>query len=275
MTAITFDPARKLTLYIRIGSDGSKTINFYNSAGAGYDISALTFNLYIYERVGSSAYATWTEATELSKPDNYSLTITHTDTASAAFRPGQYYYRLTRTDGSGLIKTWLNGPFIAHNGEFNGIDETTTLTIDESGTAISLTVSDTASPIAASQSETNAGTATGVYVSPATLNDLDNDVVALVDGATIDLTGPKHTLATATGRTFTISHAGDVIVLEITLSATSATFTFPATALCSYGGTASGDNTLPVTGATSGDLISIAILKVGSNYRVAAVNFGQ
>lgn len=127
----------------------------------------------------------------------------------------------------------------------------------------------------ATQSEVNTGTATGVYVSPSTLQDKDDTAVALVDGATIDITGPKHTLATATGRTFTISHAGDCIIIDITLSATSATFTFPATALCTYAGTASGDNTLAVTGATSGDHIMIGIIKVGSNYRVTGINFGQ
>lgn len=128
---------------------------------------------------------------------------------------------------------------------------------------------------AATQSETNAGTVANKYVSPKTLQDLDTSSVALVDGATIDLTGPKHTLATALGRTFTNSFTGDFIEIDITLSATSATFTFPAGYLCSFAGTASGDNTLPVTGATSGDIISVAIKKNGSLYLVAAANFGQ
>ena len=127
----------------------------------------------------------------------------------------------------------------------------------------------------ASQSQVNTGTATGVYVSPSTLQDRDDDVLALVDGATIDITGPKHTLSTSTGRTFTISHTGDCIIIDVTLSATSATFTFPDTALCVFAGTASGDNTLAVTGATSGVHIMIGIIKSGSNYRVTGVNFGQ
>jgi hypothetical protein len=128
--------------------------------------------------------------------------------------------------------------------------------------------------VAASQNEMNAGEVASKFATPKTLNDLDTDSVALVDGATIDLTGPKHTLATATGRTFTNSFTGDFIEIDITLSATSATFTFPAGYLCSFAGTASGDNTLPVT-ATSGDLISVAIKKNGSQYLVAAANFGQ
>ena len=127
----------------------------------------------------------------------------------------------------------------------------------------------------ASQEQMNTGTAQGVYASPKTIQDKDDTAVALTDTATIDITGPKHTLSTATGRTFTISHAGDDIVLVITLSATSATYTFPATALCVADGTASGDNTLVITGATSGDKHVVAIIKVGSGYYVASKNVGQ
>lgn len=89
---------------------------------------------------------------------------------------------------------------------------------------------------------------------------------ALTDAATIDITGTHHTLATASSRTFTISFTGDSIKLAITLSATSATFTLPSGHKGIYGGTPSGTNTLVVTGATSGDVILVAIEKIGSVY---------
>jgi len=104
---------------------------------------------------------------------------------------------------------------------------------------------------------------------------LVNSATALVDGATIDLTAIKHTLSTSLGRTFTISYTGDDITLIITLTATSATFTFPATTLCVTNGTASGDNTMAFTGATSGDKLVIAIKKIGSDYYAIGKNFGQ
>ncbi len=104
---------------------------------------------------------------------------------------------------------------------------------------------------------------------------LVNSETALVDGATIDLTAIKHTLSTSLGRTFTISYTGDDITLIITLSATSATFTFPATTLCVTNGTASGDNTMAFTGVTSGDKLVIAIKKIGSDYYAIGKNFGQ
>lgn len=126
----------------------------------------------------------------------------------------------------------------------------------------------------ATQSETNTGTDDARAVTPLKIKNLDRSVVALVDGGTIDITGPKHTLSTSSSRTFTISYTGDDITLEITLSATSATQTFPAAALCVSEGVASGDNTLPMLG-TSGDKYIIAIKKVGSAYYVVGKNFGQ
>lgn len=101
-----------------------------------------------------------------------------------------------------------------------------------------------------------------------------NAATALVDGATIDLTAIKHTLSTAASRTFTISYTGDDITLEVTLTATSATQTFPSGSLCVSEGTASGDNLLTMAGV-SGDKYIIAIKKIGSAYYVVCKNFGQ
>jgi len=102
-----------------------------------------------------------------------------------------------------------------------------------------------------------------------------NTATALVDGASIDLTAIKHTLTSdESAITFTISYTGDDITLEVTLNATSATYTFPATALCASEGEASGDNTLSLSGV-SGDKYIIGIKKVGSAYYVISKNFGQ
>lgn len=125
------------------------------------------------------------------------------------------------------------------------------------------------------QLQVNAGVDDNNFVTAKKLADRDGDALALVDGATINITGEKHTLATALGRTFTNSYLGEVAIINITLAAASATFTFPVGYLCSYAGVASGDNTLVVTGATSGDLISVVVLKVGGQYLVSGQNFGQ
>lgn len=116
---------------------------------------------------------------------------------------------------------------------------------------------------------------TELYAADVLKVDKVNTATALVDGATMDLTATKHTLASSSAtRTFTISYTGDDITLEVTLSATSATYTFPATSLCVSEGTASGNNTLALSGV-SGDKYLIAIKKIGSAYYVVSKNFGQ
>lgn len=275
MSAVSFDPAKKLDLYFRVNRDGSKTLSFVDADAADYDISGLTFALTIYDRPASSSVLSLTEGSGLSKPDNYSLTITVTDVQTINIRPNKYFYTLNRTDGSGLVKTWLTGSCYFHEGEFDGVTETTSLTIDETSGALTVTINDTVSPIAASQSEVNTGTATSGFVNPATLANKDASAVALTDGASIALTKEKHTLTTSEAAiTFTNTFTGDGIVMEVTLNATSSTFTFPVGYLCMANGTASGDNTLSLSG-TSGDKYVIVILKFGSQYYVSSNNLGQ
>lgn len=106
--------------------------------------------------------------------------------------------------------------------------------------------------------------------------DKANTAVVITDAATMDIASAVNTLSSSSStRTFTISYTGDISEIEVTLSATTATYTFPATALCvSSDGTATGDNTLVLSGV-SGDKYIIMINKIGSNYRVIAKNFGQ
>src|SRR5690606_34747494 len=69
---------------------------------------------------------------------------------------------------------------------------------------------------------------------------LVNAATALTDGANIALTAIKHSLTSDEAAiTFTIPYTGDDITIELTLNATSSTWTFPATALCVSEGTAS------------------------------------
>lgn len=102
-----------------------------------------------------------------------------------------------------------------------------------------------------------------------------NTAVVLTDAATIDITANKHTLASSTAtRTFTDSYTGDDVTIELTLNATSATYTFPAAALCISEGIATGNNIFGLAGV-SGDKYIISRKKIGSAYYVACKNFGQ
>lgn len=104
---------------------------------------------------------------------------------------------------------------------------------------------------------------------------IETSASVLIDVASIALSQSKSTLTTASAtRTFTISYTGDDITIEVTLNTTASVFTFPVTSLCVSEGTASGDNTLSLSGV-SGDKYIIGIKKVGSAYYVVSKNFGQ
>lgn len=271
MAAISFDPARQLTLYFRVARDGSKTFSFVDANGTAKDVSGYSFAFSFKYRASDSSNVFSIANGDLTRPSTDKITIPVSSTLTNV-APQEYYWQMDVTLPDTKVHTWLTGSAKFHNGEFDGVTETTSFTIDESA-GITLTINDTVSPIASTQSQVNAGTASG-FVNPATLNDYAPDIVALTDAATIDITGSEHTLTTATGRTFTVSHAGAYISVDITLNATSEVFTFPAGSLCSIGGTASGDNTITLSG-TSGDLYTVGLKKKATGYLVLAQNMGQ
>lgn len=268
MSAITFDPSRQLDLYFRVNRAGSKTLTFLDADAAAYDVSSNTFQFLVIDLLSGTTLFTLTSGSGLTVSTN---TITIAPNATQTNLPvGTYYWQLNLTNTS---KTWLNGQAIFHTGIFDGVTETTSITISDGGDTITVTVSE--APPAATQAEVNTGTSTSKYVSPSTLQGKDDTAVALVDASSMALTGPKHTLSSSSAtRTFTISFVGDDITLIVTLSNTAATYTFPAAALCVSEGTASGDNTCALSGV-SGDKYVIAIKKVGSAYYVVCKNFGQ
>lgn len=97
----------------------------------------------------------------------------------------------------------------------------------------------------------------------------------LTDGASVTITGPLHSLATDEATiTFTISYVGPYTTTVITLTGTTATYTFAAGSLCMFNGTPTGDNTVTITG-TTGDKYVMVTQKIGSIFYVAVANFGQ
>lgn len=106
---------------------------------------------------------------------------------------------------------------------------------------------------------------------------LTNTPTAIVDGSSISLTTAEHTLSTAQATiTVTDSYTGDYCGLRLTLNGiTQVVLTFSTgTALCAFGGIASGDNTMTVTGV-AGDRVEIHRKKLGTNYTYVGLNVGQ
>lgn len=138
--AITLDPSKRVDIKYHSGTDGSKTFTFTDNAGDAYDISGNTFTLNIKRRDHNSINVLQlTEASGLTK-DTSSLVITLTDTQTTDLK-GDYYWELLRTDGDGLVKRWLNG-YLQETKIFDGLVETTSVVIDESGSAVTIVISE-------------------------------------------------------------------------------------------------------------------------------------
>lgn len=104
---------------------------------------------------------------------------------------------------------------------------------------------------------------------------LANSSTSLTDGASITITGLKHTLTTDEATiTFTFSQTCDYQTTVVTFNAVTATWTFPANTLIKYEGVPEGDNTVTIN-STSGNKILVTTYKDGSNYYVAIGDWSQ
>lgn len=133
MKQTTFDPSKELQIFLRVARDGSKSFVF-TSSGVAYNLSALTFQLFVKNFPHSSS----TVISLTIANGGLSIGGTGNGTLSASFTVAEttlkakdYYWELycitTR-------ETWLNGICIIHDGQFDGVDsDTTDLTINLSG----------------------------------------------------------------------------------------------------------------------------------------------
>ena len=133
MASVSFDPARKLTLYFRVARDGSKTLSFVDSNGAAKDVSSYSFDLKIKYRSSDSTNVIQFDDGDFTKPSVDKITIPMT-VALSTVAPMEYYWQLDITLPDTSLHTWLTGNAIFHDGEFDGVTETTTITVDESTT---------------------------------------------------------------------------------------------------------------------------------------------
>lgn len=159
MKKATSDPSKRLDIYLRIARNGSITFTFLNSAGAAYTVSDLDFELFIKQNSGSrkdvisllTSYAGF----GLTFPTANTLKATFTDTITE-INEGEYYWELLVLDTN---KTWLCGKAFFHNGEFDGVDSSTGITISDSGQTIEISITETTIPtITLSGDVTGSGT---------------------------------------------------------------------------------------------------------------------
>lgn len=301
---ITFDPSREIEVYFRVNRAGNpKAFVFVDANGAAYDISGKTFEFFVKDNQQSDdkriSLTVANSGLNVSGAGNnrLNLVVTETDTA---LKPRTYYCELYEQDDK---LTWLNGRAIGHNGTFDGVTETTgisvnidgdevTITVEMSGGDVTLASLGTTLQTAASDTPLDADTfhfwdAVDAILKKVTWANIKAAITALyqlliipettlVDGATIDLSAQNNKLATSRSTiTFTISNTSTFLYLTITLTGTGLVLTFPANSLCvGTDGTESGDNTCTLSGV-SGDVYEIAIKRRASTFSVVSKNFGQ
>ena len=140
MATITLDPAKRLDIKYHQGSDGSKTLTFVDGADDPYPITSNTYVLNIKRKIGdNSNVLQLTEGSGLTK-NTSSLVVTLTNAQTNGLN-GDYYWELLRTNGSGLVKRWLNG-YLQETKIFDGLTETHSVVIDESGSAVTISITD-------------------------------------------------------------------------------------------------------------------------------------
>ncbi len=202
MIAATFDRSRLLPLYARIGEVGVPLIlTFLDANGDPFSILGIDWKLNVKRKASDT-----TNVFELILGDgltiqgasNHQLKVELSAERSAQ-RDETHFYRLYDYEE---LHTWLNGPFRFHNGEFDGVEDTDTLTVTfdstvvtievttDSGsvtppawgditgtlanqtdleTALNLKANSSSVPSAATQSQVDTGTDTATFVNPATL----------------------------------------------------------------------------------------------------------
>lgn len=150
MKQATFDPSRDLTLYFRCNRAGSKDFVFVRSNESAYSfIYTDDIELNIYKNQGDKKKLI--SLTYISGLTLNANRLTASITAALSnINEGEYYWELYRTD---LEKTWLCGDAIFHNGKFDGVtNDSETITVNEDGEDILITVSDSQSAIIVTES---------------------------------------------------------------------------------------------------------------------------
>lgn len=295
------DSSKQLDIYARKGVILNETLTANDINGDPFDLTTYTAAMTVYKNDRTTSFITPTVTM-----NNGSIDIDETSGNMAIDSDNYYFEIVVSLPSSGGDEVWLTGNFIVNDGIFDSGTSVSSVTINTGAASNQVTLSlSTGSATVVNLLDTNitsiadneilsydSATSKWINEAPAVvvtdhgaLTGLSDDdhpqylkvaltASALADAATIDITGSSHTLTSALGRTFTISATGNDLTIELTLNATSATYTFPVGSLCVVEGVVSGDNTAALEGV-SGDKYIIAIKKVDSNYYVAIKNFGQ
>lgn len=139
MNETSFDKSRYLRFYARIGEAGvSKVMTFVNSDGSPHSITSYDFEFPVKDKPGGRTLFTLTVGDGLTiiGDDDNQLQFDISQ-ARAARRATTFFATLY---SAAEDHTWLNGNFIFHNGKFDGVEETESITVSTDGGTVLITI---------------------------------------------------------------------------------------------------------------------------------------
>lgn len=137
MNSLVLDPARKVPLYMRVNRDGNPvTITVAYSNGSDYPVSSEEWEVNIKAKKNSTENTIQLlSGAGLVVGANY---LKFEPTAEQTnVKEQEYYWELYNRTRK---MTWLCGPAYLHRGEFDGVDQISSITVDTEGTQLALTV---------------------------------------------------------------------------------------------------------------------------------------
>lgn len=137
----TLDPSKLLYLYFRKNRAGTKKFIFLDDDGNPFDISSIAFQLFVTTNPGSRAKIinlSIGSGLTVGGASNNELTATVTSD-DTNLNEGTCFWELYRSDTE---KTWLNGKAVFHVGEFDGVEDTNSVTISDGVDTVTITVAD-------------------------------------------------------------------------------------------------------------------------------------
>lgn len=129
MLGISLDPSRNVPIYIRKNTANSITFRF------DQDVSDETFELKVYAKEGSDTVVITPEQEAIVSPGT-EVTFNFTEEESN-IRAKVYFWKLNLTNRN---ITWLNGPFIVHDGQFDDETQDVDFTINDGENVIEVTI---------------------------------------------------------------------------------------------------------------------------------------
>lgn len=149
MKAITFDPSRSITMYARRARAGLKNFRFRKTDGSPFELVGYEFEFFVKKYLDSDDKMISIDLQISGDYDNelaVELTAEDTDVD-----PGTFHWQIVNKTNS---RTWLNGPFKLHTGNFDAFNEDLQdITINLEGEVVEVTIND-----AASRTGVNGGT---------------------------------------------------------------------------------------------------------------------